>query len=253
MAKLQFKDIIDIHAGKTALVVANGPSTKPLLKHIASCSKQKDKYVIFVCNEIDEMLENVNLKIGVDIIPDYWVIASTTLTVGSRFNNFNKLTNGALLFADSADMTRNPEELLNIDFLPYDQRHFDNKPCPIPPELGCCEKCKDVIPHRITIQEELKNYCGANSHYGTASTVALHMLAFSILMGCKKSYISGVDLDYSLGYFDRKTTNPDGFKLWISDILSDFKTINESAKLKGVEVINLSPFSPLKDIFKTNV
>lgn len=253
MAKLQIKDILDIHEGKTALIVANGPSTKPYLKHIANCSKQKDKYVVFVCNEFDEMLENVGLKINQDITPDYWVMANTILTVNARFNNFNKLTNGTLLYADSVDMSKNPENLLKIDFLPYDQRHYDNKPCPIPPELGCCEHCKELIPTRLTIQEELRNYTGSPNRYSTGSTVALHMLSFAILMGCKKIFISGVDLDYSLGYFDRKTNNPDTFKLWLNDILMDFKIIGGSAKLKKIEIINLSPISPLKEIFKTNV
>jgi hypothetical protein len=251
--QINFSDILDIHKNKTAIIMANGPSTKPFLPHFQKVSKQKDKYVTFVCNEIDEMLENVGLKLVKDIDPDYWVISSTVLTVASRYNNFNLLqqNGGKLLYANSTDLTKNVDELLKIDYLSYDQRHFDNKHCPVPPELGCCEFCKDLIPSRLTIQEELQKYTGYDKHYGTASTVALHMLAFAILMGCKKIYLSGIDLNYNLGYFDRKTQNPDTFKLWLGEILEDFRLIKNSAELKNVEIINLSKISPLKDIFIT--
>jgi len=251
--KLTFKDIIDTHKDKTAIIIANGPSTKLFLNHINKISKDKDKYVIFVCNEIDEMMENIGLNLLDNINPDFWVVASTALTVKKRYKNFNilKKNNGKLIYANSTDLTKNVDELLEIDYLPYDQRHFDNKQCPIPPELGCCDFCKDLIPNRITIQEELQKYTGFDKHYSTASTVALHMTALAVLIGCKKVFISGVDLNYNLGYFDRKTKNFDSFKLWLGDILNDFKIINDSSKLKNVEIVNLSTISPLKDIFKT--
>lgn len=251
--ELKLKDIINSHAGKIAVVVANGPSTKPFIPHLQKISKQKDKYVIFVCNEIDEMMENIGLSIINDINPDFWVISSTVLTVASRHKNFNllKQNGGKLLYANSTDLTENVEKLLEIDFLAYDQRHFNNKQCPVPPELGCCKFCEELIPNRLTVQEELQKYTGFDKHYSTASTVALHMLAFAILTGCKKVFISGVDLNYSLGYFDRKTENPDTFKLWLGEILIDFKIIRDSAKLVGVEIVNLSQISPLKEIFKT--
>lgn len=251
--KLQIKDIIDSHKDKTGLVIANGPSTRLFLNHLNKIANDKDKYVVFVCNEMDEMMENIGLNLINNINPDFWVIASTVLTVKSRYKSFNllKQNNGKLIYANSTDLTTNVDNLLDIDYLPYDQRHFNNKPCPVPPELGCCEFCKDLIPNRLTVQEELQKYTGYTNHYGTASTVALHMLAYAILVGCKKIFISGVDLNYDLGYFDRKTKNYDSFKMWINDILNDFKIINESAKLKNIDIINLSTISPLKDIFKT--
>lgn len=251
--KLNYKDIIDSHKGKTGIVVANGPSTKLFLNQLSKIANDKEKYVVFVCNEIDEMLESIGLDLRKDVNPDFWTVASTVLTVEARQKNFNSMKGSGvtLLYANSTDLTKNPEEKLDIDFLSYDQRHFDNKECPVPPVLGCCGFCKDLIPIRKTVQEELQAYTGHTQHYGTASTVALHMLAFAILTGCKKIFISGVDLDYTLGYFDRKTQNNDTFKLWLNEILNDFKTIQESAKLKNVEIVNLSKISPLKEIFRT--
>ena len=223
------------------------------MPHFQKISKQKDKFVTFVCNDVDEILKNIGLNLIKDINPDYWVVSSTVMTVSSNYKNFNCLKDnqGKLLFANSTDLTKKPEQLLEIDYLTYDQRHFNNKSCPIPPESGCCEFCRELIPNRLTIQEELQKYTGFDKHYGTASTVALHMLAFAILMGCKKIYLSGIDLNYNLGYFDRKTENPDSFKLWLGEILEDFKIIKSSADLKNIEIINLSKISPLKQIFTT--
>lgn len=253
---LEIKDIIDTHKGKTSYVVANGPSTLPNLKNIVKATKNKQDNVVFVCNEIDEMLETMQLDLIKHINPDFWVIANTILTVESRYKHFNllKQNGGKLFYANSVDMTQNPEKYLEIDFLPYDQRHFDHKPCPIYDQhFKCCTNVSNVMPYRLTVQEELQRYCNYHMHYSTASTVALHMLAFSILIGCKKVYLSGIDLNYKLGYFDRKTYNPDSFTPWLEQILEDFKTINESAKKINVEIINLSNISPLKDIFKTEI
>ena len=200
------------------------------------------------------MLSTIGLDLMKHLSPDYWVIANTILTVQARHKSFNllKQNNGKLIYANSVDMTQNPEKYLEIDFLPYDQRHFDHKPCPVYDQhFNCCSNVAHLMPHRLTVQEELQKYCKHDIHYGTASTVALHMLAFSVLMGCKRVYLSGIDLDYKLGYFDRKTYNPDSFLPWLDQILDDFKIIKNSCDNIGVEIINLSPISPLKDIFTT--
>lgn len=254
--KLDIPSIINKHKGKTAFIIANGPSTRKnidLLKKIAI--NKKDKYVIFVCNEIDDMLKNIDLNLIEHLNPDYWVIANTILTVQARHNNYNILKNngGVLIYADSVDITKEPQNLLEIDYLPYDQRHFMHSNCPIKDQhFGCCTHCEHVMPYRLTVQEELQKYTGYNRHYGTASTVALHMLAFSVLMGCKKVYLSGIDLNYKLGYFDNLTINYDSFEPYIQDILEDFRIIKESAENINTEIINLSDISILKTIFKTS-
>jgi hypothetical protein len=250
---MKIKDIIDLHAGKTAFVVANGPSTQKVLNKLKECSQQKDKYVVFVCNEIDMMLNNIKIDLVDDINPDYWVISNPILSVKNYHNSFNLLNknNGKLIYAESLDFTPNPESLLEIEYLPYDQRHFDYKNCV--PFGQCCHpvtgNCSPTTRQRLTVQEELRDYTGFDKRYGSGSTVALHMLAFSILMGCKKIYLSGIDLDYGLGYLDNKSTNCDSFML--RDIIQDFNIIQHSALCKNVEIINLSETSPLKNIFKT--
>jgi hypothetical protein len=102
----------------------------------------------------------------------------------------------------------------------------------------------------MTIQEELQKYTKTNLKYGTGSTVALHMLAFSILMGCKTIYIFGVDLDYSKGYASGNIVNYDSFTPYINEILNDFKIINEMANNLGVKIYTTSMESPLTTIFE---
>lgn len=255
--EIKIDQIVNSHKGKTAWVIGNGPSTRdhlPYILSIANRHEERKKHVFFVCNEIDQILNNINSSINI-LQPEYWVVANSVLTVEKYHQNFNKMMswNGKLLYANSVDWTINPEKYLAIDFLPYDQRHFDHKVCPpnVVWHRGCCKFCKNEITNgRLTIQEELQKYTNYNKHYGSASTVALHMLAFSILVGCKNINISGVDLNYQLGYFDQKTQNPDSFSPWLEEIITDFKIIKESSKnIQDLKIQNLSNISPLKNIF----
>jgi hypothetical protein len=70
-------------------------------------------------------------------------------------------------------------------------------------------------------------------------------------LGCKKIYLTGVDLNYKKGYFNSKTINSDSFDPYLENILNDFKIILESAEKVGVQIINLSQDSPLSTIFNT--
>jgi hypothetical protein len=103
------------------------------------------------------------------------------------------------------------------------------------------------------LQEELQKFTGHDKKYSTGDTVAVHMLALSILLGCKKIYITGVDLDYKKGYFGsyRQPTLVTEFDPFLDNILKDFHIINESAKRLGVEIINLSQSSHLSKVLKT--
>lgn len=257
--QLSISDIINRHKGKKAWVLANGPSTKNNLNYINSIIKnpaKRNQYVFFVCNEIDIMLKEVGMSIE-QLRPEYWVIANSIITVDKWHNNFNQMTawGGTLLYANSVDWSIEPEKKLIIDFLPYDQRHFDQRSCNhnVVWHRGCCKFLKkEITQGRLTVQEELQRYTNDEIHYGSASTVALHMLAFSILTGCNNINISGVDLDYSLGYFDNKTVNHDSFSPHLKDILIDFKIIKDCAsRLESVNVRNLSLTSPLQHIFLT--
>ncbi len=242
--KLTFNDIIDTHKGKVGLSVATGPSLKPHLTDIINLSNNEG-YVALSVNDFDVMFKGLNVS--------YRIVANSIFTVGSEYNRFNKEPKIPLVYADSVDLTSKEavNELLKIDYLPYDQRHFDGKHCTWGDGVdGRYYCCRNIEEGRLTIQEELKKYCGVDFTYGAGDTVSLHMLSFNILLGCNPIYIVGVDLDYSKGYADGVSRNDDSFAPYIDRILKDFETIKKSAENIGVEIYSLSKDSPINNVFK---
>ena len=98
------------------------------------------------------------------------------------------------------------------------------------------------INDRLTIQEQLQKVSQYTEHYSPGDSVILHAIAFAIIMGCNPIYIAGMDLDYSVGYADGKgaSTN-DGWKREQSNLINDLRILNESAKKRNIEIINLKP------------
>jgi hypothetical protein len=213
-----------------------GPSFK---KYLDTVEKNEKNNVIVTCSDFHLM---TNLK------PNYWVFANSMNTVVTMKDVVNSLPDTTLVYADSVDTTPREwvENNLNKPYVGYDQRHFNNKKC-----NECPNGCANLIENRKTIQELLQDYTGYHEKYGTGETVALHVLALSVIMGCKEIFLFGVDLDYSLGYVDEKTQNYDSFVPYLDYILSDFNIIVKSAEKIGVKIYNTSEFSPLKKIMKT--
>lgn len=230
------ESIIDTKKGLTAYACAMGPSLKEYIQEVETNSKNN---VIVTCSDFHTMTK---------IKSDYWVFANSVYTVPRMKDIINQLPETKLVYADSVDPTprENVNKLLEKEFIGYDQRHFQNKKC-----TECPNGCSNQIDGRKTIQELLMDYTGYDQMYGPGDTVALHVLALSVLLGCKKIYLFGVDLDYSLGYVDNRTTNSDSFNPYLNNIIKDFDIINKSAKNIGVEVYNMSKISPLKSIIET--
>ena len=174
--------------------------------------------------------------------------------------------------------------------MPYDQRHFKGHECITilknfkdyhtenknfdfkgygnnnimwhPPRIGGGDGwagfdlygrcCKDIEEGEPTIQEHLQSLTKCKKHYSTGDTVALHAIAFAILMGCNPIYISGMDLDYSRGYANDKKSIPMGhFSMWqenSENLLSDMNILLDSANNIGTQIINLNKDS-WHDIF----
>ena len=229
-------DILNKHHGKTALVIANGPSTKRFLNDIMVLAKQKDKYCVFVCGTADELFANIGIDMFKEIQPDFWVVANSIQRVDNYYEKFNRLNecNGILAFAIGVDTTVKLENLLKIKYHCYNR--------------GIESVSENDVP---LIQSYVRKYTNFDKMYSGGHTVAVHMVALAILSGCKTIKICGVDLDYKLGYFDNYTKNPDSFGHWKHDILMDFKTLSDSAKNIGVEIINLAENSPLASVLKT--
>ncbi len=97
----------------------------------------------------------------------------------------------------------------------------------------------------------LQQKFNSEKKYSTGCTVALHMLSLALILGCKKIYIMGIELNYSLGYVDGVSTNSDNFNL--ETIKSDFSIIRDLTLGQDIEIYNASPISELTNIFETVV
>ena len=135
---------------------------------------------------------------------DYWVNANSLFPRPDKhYEILNEFEETFLIFSSSvlnSNETLNYNKLkqkLKIKWFDYDQRHFNGLNCnkqsdyrfDLEQPQNCCNHKK-----AITIQEYLKNIYNSDSHYSTGSTVAIHSLAFAIIMGCKEIYLSGIDL-----------------------------------------------------------
>lgn len=231
------KDYWNFELGKTAVICGLGPS---LSESIDWIKNNENDLVIISCNDVD-LLTNLT--------PNYWVWANSADTIPKLSNRFSKYPNSVVVHADSVDSTPRQWIIDNFTtntYIGYDQRHFNGLPCP-----NCANGCANLISERKTIQELLKEYTNFDLKYSTGDTVAVHMLSLAILLGCKKIYIAGVDLDYSKGYYNTNFITHDTFDPYLENIINDFKIISDSAKKINVEVINLSKNSKLSSFIKT--
>lgn len=233
MAKLSFDDIRNKESGKVGIVCGTGGSLKEYHKEFEMLSKSdKDKYCFISCNEW-------NQKTNIDV--DYWVIANSVFTVWKEFRLFNSKPNTTLVYASSADLTDKNfvEKNLSINYLPYDERHFNSMPCGV----GTC--CSLIEPGTKTIQEYLQFITEYEKMYSSCGTVGIHMIALAVILGCNPIYVSGIDMNYATGYVDDSSLK-DVFGN-VSDFSEEFgrqaQIISDSSKKIGVEIINLSKLS----------
>jgi hypothetical protein len=109
----------------------------------------------------------------------------------------------------------------------------------------CCDHKLD-----ITFQEKLQQISGHAQHMAPGQTIALAAVCFAVFMGCNPIYISGLDLDCSVGYahaIEHKSHhihnigNIGHWKIAYREFLLDnMRILNESAKLMGISIINLN-------------
>ena len=84
----------------------------------------------------------------------------------------------------------------------------------------------------------------------------MNALAFAIIMGCNQIYISRLDLDYNKGYANSdkddwkiKAQGPNAWTPVRENLQNDIRVLSESAKNRGIEIINLNP-EPWYDSFE---
>jgi hypothetical protein len=240
MGKISFDDIRNKEKGKIGIVCGTGGSLKDYHDEFVVLSKnQKDKYCFISCNEWHQ-------KTKLDV--DYWVVANSVFTVSSNYDLFNSRQNTTLIYADSADVnSKSFEGELKINFIPYDERHFNEQKCFIVKDC-----CKNIEHGRKTIQEYLQQISNHDKAYNSCGTVGIHMIAVAVILGCSPIYVSGIDMDYSTGYADglpENTRHGD-----IGEFHGEFGiqsgVISDSALKMGIEIINLSKFATYGGIKK---
>lgn len=109
--------------------------------------------------------------------------------------------------------------------------------------------CKNIEKDKPTIQECLQNISGHEQHMGVGQTVGIFCIITAVLMGCNPVYVTGLDLDYSLGYADGGDKpyyipNIGNIGHWRyvykKFLLDDMRILRESAELRGIKIINLN-------------
>lgn len=245
--RLSIDNIIDKHKDCSAIVLCHGPSLNSITNNLEYFKNSGS--ILIGCNEWFCFYKTV---------PNYWVVASSEFTIERHFRTINKYSESTLVYADSVD-TINKEKansLLKNNYISYDQRHFNNKECGWVHEDGSKPKCCDNIEKgRLTIQEILRNYCNGDICYSGGSTVALHCIALSILLGCKNIYLYGIDLDYRLGYANNNAgminlVQENWFDPHMDINMNDFKSIKNLAKRNDVMFYPFSLNEKINDIFR---
>jgi len=255
--KLNIEEIEDTSKGKIGLLLAHGPTLSNDIKKIYEVSKDKNKFTLFTTGDTC-VLENA----GYNFDLDYWCIANPTFRIQNEHHKINKYANVKFVYADTMDKTKNVDQILKVDYVPFDQRHFGGKPCTenwkngdivkIPNDYYfCCHHENQDYFSRKTIQEYVRDKCKSKERCTTGDTSALHMLSTAIITGCTEIYVFGVDLNYNLGYVDKQTQNSDTFDPWIPRIIDDFRILTQSAKNIGINVFNVSDISPIKSVVPT--
>ena len=268
--RLKIEDIMHRHKGQEAYVCGHGPSL----------SEHKDK-IIKAQSEGAIRFSPNNWYNIFGVPPTYWILSNTNYNISKLHPLMNKADSTVVYSIDGDPTTYEfSDEHLTCDYLPYDQRHFKERTCleimkdfgiyfqthqeftyfeygnnPIqwePPRTGGPESwagfdpyCR-CCPRKIapTIQEALQNHCAHFQHYSTGDTVLLHAIAFAILMGCNPIYISGMDLDYSVGYENQTMpVHHDHANMWQENgknLINDLRILNQSAKMLNIDIINLT-------------
>lgn len=240
--RLQFSDIINIEKDKIGLCIATGPSLNPYLSLLKKLGAS-DKYCISSVNDFDTLF---------DIDAKYRTISNTVFTIFNEHRRFNGRPQTKLFYADSVDLITHSaaDALLTIDYLSYDQRHFNGQRCEHCDRFGCK---LNLDPTRLTIQEELQKYTKFKEHYSTGNTIALYMITFAILMGCNPIYVFGVDLNYKNGYANNpKLINHDSFNLYMDNIMNDLRIIRESGANIGVKLYSACENTPINAVIEYN-
>ncbi|HYE68809.1 MAG TPA: hypothetical protein VEA58_09375 [Anaerovoracaceae bacterium] len=237
-----------------------GPSLRRHLPILSKIDRDKEKYKIISCN-------NMDLMTGINF--DYWMLAQPAesdnpFCIRNAYNRYNGRPNTMLLYTDCLDLTPRQwvADHLTIEYLGYDQRHWSNEPCSwgnLPGGRHIC--CDGIIPGRLSIQEYFQKVTGMDHHYGAGDTVGVHMVALAVILGLNPIYVTGIDLDYTHGYVNNEIPNAQlRIGMGISSmnkspqivdrVVEDLKIINRSARNLGIDIYDMNGDGRLSEVFE---
>lgn len=272
--KLNFENILDKHKNIPCVIGAHGPSLKIYKEKIQDLQKQKkiirfsvnnwwnyfdikpDYWVLsntdYTIEKYMNFLNENNLTVLFSDDGDFtdkkfieenakfdWLVydqrhweAKDCIDILKEFDEFYQKNN-------NFNFTRfgNNEVMWHPPRCYHNSGHSRN-------DRRCCDM---NIPKRVPLQEYLQNLTETKQHYSTGDSVSIHAIAFAIIMGCNPIYISGMELDYSKGYANPNfLTNANhihgssAFTPVRENFFNDLNILNESAKSRNIEIINLT-------------
>ena len=204
---------------RACLVAATAPT-------ILNFPYSKFKGVYITCGDGPIRLRNL-------FKADYWVTVNDEFPVPEKhLDIINSFKETVFIFSDSVTYSR---RLINLEYLQnnlkvkwfaYDQRHFNQRPCKN--RISSCCKLLNIYPGRLTIQEYIQKKFNRPDHYSSASTVAIHALAFAILLGCSPIYLQGIEIPvYANEYMHKKDFDADQLQL----VKMQIKTLSNWEKI----------------------
>lgn len=262
--KLEIKNIINLHKNKPCITLGHGPHFNTV-KH--RFKELKDRGFIFISTNDWYSFQEEEI--------DYCVICNHVYSIARYYESMNRYKT-VICYSDVQELTNREKvnSLLKVDYIPYDNIHFGNKICSPYPLWGydvdgpvgnmtfkqtCCDH---FIKDRLTLSEELQKFSGHIEHCGRGICNIDHQITLALLLGCNPIYVSGINFNAELGHatMDRIDKELNDYNrradgAWQSDaemkiIHNDFRILNESAKLLGVEIINLNKDLPYDEFKK---
>ena len=170
------------------------------------------------------------------IKPQYWIASNEFFPIPDIQSHL-KLINSSkttLLFSNTnayggiRDFNRkNLNKKLKVNWFAWDHIHKNKKPCN--KKKKCCSFINKT---ESSLFDVFCNYFNEKNLFKLPSgTIAIEALTFAMILGCKKIYISGVDLpeyrkDHYAGIFDEETSKVNKIiRKYLNDGMYDYKKI----------------------------
>jgi len=240
---LSLTDVVNRHLGLPAVIDCSGPSSNNNRERVDQLHSAQ-KLIKFVCNEWYNFPHATK--------PNYWVVSNPILTVTSQLGLLNK-HKVPFLWASSLDGTSREfvDRKLEVDCLAYRQGGIAGDGADFRRGRPWAAFHREGEEMQVTIQKFLQTLAKHDQHYTTGVTVAYHMIAFALIMGCNPIYLNGMDLNYDEpgelnGYAQTRKgvvlprPGSTTWKLQTEGILSDLKILNDTAVAMGRQIINLN-------------